>query len=92
MPTVTQVRKETSSDGTHRHIVGVCTANDRFYTRKQVVDGIESGEDWLTSGGGKTAKIKKLTYCPAADCYATPYITTAPDHTTQNNLDNLPEC
>lgn len=92
MPTVTKVRKETSSDGTHHHIEGVCTEGGTYYTRKQVVDGIDGGQAWETSGGGKTARIKKLTYCPASGCYATPYITTAPDHTTQNNLENLPAC
>lgn len=92
MPTVTKVRKETSSDGTHRHIAGVCTEGGTYYTRKEVVDGIDAGQVWVTSAGGKTARIKKLTYCPAPACYATPYITTAPDHTTQNNLENLPAC
>jgi hypothetical protein len=92
MPTVTKVRKEVSADGTHRHIEGVCTTSGTHYTRKEVVDGITRGQDWHTSAGGKTAKIKKVTSCPAPACYATPYITTAPDHTTENNLENLPEC
>lgn len=92
MATVTKVRKELSSDGTHRHIEGVCTATGTHYTRKQVVDGIDKGETWVTSDGKSTATIKKLSYCPAAACYATPYITTTPDHTTTNNLDNLPAC
>jgi len=30
--------------------------------------------------------------CPAQHCPATPYITTAPDHTVANNLDNLLHC
>jgi hypothetical protein len=92
MPTVTKVRKETSTDGSHQHIEGVCTTSGTHYTRREVVDGINRGEDWHTSAGGHTAKIKPLTYCPAAACYATPYITTSPDHTTQNNLENLPQC
>ena len=92
MPTVTKVRKEWSQDGTHRHIEGVCTTAGSHYTRKEVVDGINRGEDWHTSAGGATAKIKPMRYCPAGTCLASPYITTAPDHTRQNNLDNLPEC
>ncbi len=92
MTTVAKVRKEWSSDGTHRHIEGVCTTTGTHYTRKEVVDGINRGEDWHTSAGGTTAKIKPMRYCPAAACLASPYITTAPDHTTENNLENLPEC
>jgi len=92
MPTVTRVRKESSTDGTHKHIEGVCTADGTHYTRAQVVAGIDRGENWVTSDGKSTAKIKKDTYCPAAGCQVTPYITTKPDHTTTNNLDNLPAC
>jgi hypothetical protein len=92
MPTVTKVRRELSSDRTHRHIEGVCTIANIHYTRKEVVNGIERGEDWHTSAGGKTAKIKPMKYCPAAACLASPYITTAPDHTIENNLETLPEC
>jgi Protein of unknown function (DUF3892) len=92
MPTVTRVRRELSSDRTHHHLEGVCTTAGTHYTRKEVVDGINRGEDWHTSAENKTAKIKPMTHCPRANCYATPYITTAPDHTTENNLENLPEC
>lgn len=92
MPTATKARKELSSDGTHRHIEGVCTADGTHYTRRQVVDGINRGEAWVTSDGRNTAKIKEMKYCPAAACLATPYITTAPDQTTTNNLENLPAC
>jgi hypothetical protein len=53
MATVTKVRRELSSDGTHRHLEGVCTADGTHYTRRQVVDGINRGEDWHTSGGGQ---------------------------------------
>jgi hypothetical protein len=54
--------------------------------------GIDAGEDWKTYGGGRSAQIRKISYCPAPGCYLTPYITTSPDHTTENNLDNLPLC
>lgn len=93
MSTVTGVRKEWSSDNTHQHIEGVCTDAALHYTRAEVVAGINRGESWVTKGSdGSTATIKKLKYCPATSCLATPYITTAPDHTTVNNLDNLPAC
>jgi hypothetical protein len=92
MPTVTKVRKELSADGSHQHIEGVCTTSATHYTRKEVVDGISQGQDWHTLADGETAKIKPMSYCPALACLATPYITTAPDHTTKNNLENLPEC
>ena len=92
MPTVTHVRKELSADGSHRHIEGVCTQEGTHYTRAEVVASINAGKVWRTSAGGTSAVIKPLPYCPASDCNARPYITTAPDHTTINNLENLPPC
>lgn len=89
--TVTKVRKERSSDGTHRHLEGVITAAGVHYTRKEVVDSINAGNTWQTSAGGYTATIATMTYCPAPTCYATPYIKTNPDSTKQDNLENLPE-
>jgi len=92
MPVVTKVRKERSSDGSHEHIAGVCTTDAGNFTRAQVVAGVDAGQNWRTYGGGQYATIHKVQYCKAAGCYLTPYITTAPDHTTANNLDNLPPC
>lgn len=92
MPTATKVRKELSTDGGHRHIEGVCTADGSHFTRRHVADAIDRGEVWYSQGGGTTARIKKITYCPRPACFASPYITTAPDHTTANNLEDLPEC
>ena len=92
MPTVLRVRMEMSSDGTHQHIAGVCLQDGSYRTRAQVVAGIDAGQDWNTFGGGKYAKIRRITYCPAPTCLLTPYITTAPDHTKENNLDNLSRC
>jgi hypothetical protein len=42
---------ELSTDGTHRHIQGVCTISGTHYSRKEVVDGINRGEDWHTHPG-----------------------------------------
>lgn len=93
MPTVVGVRKESSADGTHQHIAGVCTDIRLYCPRAEVVAGIDRGEAWSTKGpDGSQATIKKLRFCPAPACMVTPYITTAPDHTTRNNLDNLPAC
>ncbi len=89
---VTRVRKEPSSDRTHEHIAGVCTQEGTYSTRAAVVAGIDAGQDWKTWGGGRYAVIHKIRYCRAAGCYLSPYITTHPDHTTANNLDNLPAC
>jgi hypothetical protein len=89
--TVTKVRKELSSDGTHRHIEGVITSSGMHYTRKEVVDSIEAGNSWKTSGGGAGATIVKMQYCPTGSCLAKPYIKTTPDATTEDNLENLPE-
>ena len=92
MPTVTKVRREWSATRTHKHLEGVCTTTGQHYTRGEVVAGIARGERWVTSAGGREALIKPLPYCPKSDCYAKPYITTEPDHTTVNNLENLPDC
>ena len=90
--TVTKVRKESASDGTHHHIEGVCTNDDTHYTRKQVVDSINAGNTWKTKAGGYEATIKTIIYCPVAGCMATPYIKTNPDSTSKDNLENLDSC
>jgi len=92
MQTVNRVRKERSADGTHQHIAGVCTTEDGYYTRDLVVIGIDAGENWSTYGGGQYARIRKIANCQYPACRLSPYITTAPDHTTENNLDDLPPC
>jgi len=89
---VTKVRKETSSDGTHRHIEGVCTDGGNHSTRSQVVNSINAGNAWKTKSGGYEATITKIAYCPKPGCMAAPYIKTNPDSTKQDNLENLPEC
>lgn len=89
---VTRVRKETSSDGTHKHIAGVCTSNGTYYTRQQVVDSIDAGNTWKTSADGYEAVIRKRAYCPVATCLAKPYIETNRDSTKKDNLENLDPC
>ena len=92
MPTVTKVRKESSSDGSHRHIEGVCTADGTHYTRAEVVSSINAGNVWRTSSGSSSAVIRPINYCPAAACIASPYITTRADSSKDDNLENLPPC
>ena len=89
--TVVKVRKEDSSDGSHRHIEGVITTAGVHYTRREVVDSIDAGNTWQTSAGGYTATIQKMSYCPRGSCLASPYIKTKPDSTDLDNLENLPE-
>jgi hypothetical protein len=89
---VTKVRKEVSDDGTHEHIEGVCTADGTHYTRAEVVNSISAGNTWKTSAGGYEAVIEPITYCPRANCYASPYIRTNPDSTKKDNLENLDRC
>lgn len=87
---VTHVREEWSADRSHQHIGSVCLANGTAVLRGDVVASMARGDDWWTQGGGTFARIKPEAHCPK--CPVAPYITTAPDHTTLNNLDNLPPC
>lgn len=91
---VNRVHKASASDRTHQHIVWVCLEGSAtHYTRAEVVNSINRGDDWRTRGpDGSSARIKSKTYCPHGACMETPYITTEPDHTVVNNLDNLPAC
>jgi hypothetical protein len=49
---VTGMRKETSADGTHRHITEVCTQGGIRHTRQEVVDSIRAGNRWMTLADG----------------------------------------
>jgi len=87
--TVTKVRKE-DADG-HRHLEGVITNNGTHYTTQQVYDSIEAGDSWKTQVAGTTAIIKQGAACGYEGCSAAPYVTTNPDGTKYDNLENLPE-
>ncbi len=89
---VTNVRKEQSADGSHRHIEGVCVESGTHYTRQEVVDSINAGNTWKTRADGYEATISTLTYCPRSGCLAKPYIKTNPDSTKKDNLENLDAC
>jgi len=92
VPLVTRVRKELSADGTHWHIEGVCTEDGGHYSRKEVADRIDSGEAWSSSDGDSSVRIRTIVSCPMPPCSASPYLTTSPDHSASNNLENLPRC
>jgi hypothetical protein len=87
--TVTKVSRVQANG--HKHLSGVYTDSGVHYTRQEVVDSLALGNTWETSAGGFSAKIKKVTYCPYGSCMTTPYITTNPDSTKLDNLENLPE-
>jgi hypothetical protein len=91
---VTRVRKESarvSSGASHEHIIGVITNAGTYHTNKQVVDSLAVRNEWYTSVEGQPkAKIREMAYCPKTDCFHKPYLTTDPDHSTRNNLENLP--
>lgn len=92
MKIVTRVRKELSEDGSHEHIEGVCITDGTHHTRAQVATSLDGGEEWSSSAGGTLARIRKIAHCPRPACHASPYLTTEPDNTTLNNLENLPPC
>ncbi|MFZ5479079.1 MAG: DUF3892 domain-containing protein [Myxococcota bacterium] len=88
-----KVRKEKAGSGnnSHEHIVGVLTGDGVFHSNKAVTDSIDNGNDWYTEVSGEPkAKIRKVSYCPQSACLHSPYLTTHPDHTEKNNLENLP--
>jgi Protein of unknown function (DUF3892) len=89
---VTNVRKQLSADGSHSHIVGVCTQGLIYYTRQEVVDSINEGNIWKTQADGYQARIGVVEHCPDPRCLASPYITTNPDSSEMDNLENLNPC
>lgn len=94
MTIVVSVHKVTTGDGTHEHIAEVRSKAGAAYSVVDVVRGLGAGESWKTEGPDSAdavlARIQKLAYCPASGCSLSPYITTAPNHTKNNDLDNLP--
>jgi hypothetical protein len=91
---VVAVRRENAKSGPHRHIIGVCTSTGIYATNQQVVDSIRDGNVWQTSVPGEPkATIKSANTCwTGAGCPIYPYLTTLPDHSTKNNLEQLSDC
>ena len=92
VPIVTRVRKELSGDRTHWHVEGVCTADGIHHSRADVAASIDAGEGWFSSDGDSSVRIRTIVSCPMPPCSASPYLTTSPDHSATNNLENLPRC
>ncbi|MGH3431136.1 MAG: DUF3892 domain-containing protein, partial [Mycobacteriales bacterium] len=77
--TITKIRREWASDGSHQHIEGVLTKGGSHYTRRDVVKSIQGGHSWGTNSGGFRAIIRVVDRCPAEACDVAPYIVTNPD-------------
>jgi Protein of unknown function (DUF3892) len=90
---VDRVHKVWSADHSHQHIESVCLIGGGHVSRTRVVASVDAGEEWRTRGrDGSSARIRTRAFCPHPTCYERWYITTDPDHTPANNLDNLPPC
>ncbi|MDO8731852.1 MAG: DUF3892 domain-containing protein [Actinomycetota bacterium] len=89
--TVVRVRKEWSDDQSHRHIEGVLTDANVYYSCQQVATSIDAGGIWHTSVEGYSARISIQGYCSIRACLAKPYLRTNPDSFDLDNLENLPE-
>jgi hypothetical protein len=90
---VVGVRKERATvlGRDHEHIVGVITRDGGFHPNQEVVDSLAAGHQWVTAPkGAPQARIRPLVYCPSVACLYRPYLTTAPDHQEQNDLEQLP--
>jgi hypothetical protein len=92
MPVVTRVRKVRAPEGQHEHLAGVCTAEGSYFSRQEVASSLDAGEEWWSEGGGTRTRIRKASFGPVQGCLTFPYLTTAPDHSPANNLENLSRC
>ena len=91
MPTVTRVRRVRAPAGGHDHLAGVCTAQGVYFSRYDVLAGIDAGEEWWTERDGARARIRATPNCPFPGC-TTRYLTTDPGGSPENSLDGLPDC
>lgn len=85
--TINAVRKEPAAvPVAHQHIAAVRLTNGSTLTRAQVIAHINAGDTFTTVGDPQgRVYVHACPYCHSGD-----YITTHPDGTTTNNLDNLP--
>jgi hypothetical protein len=86
-----RVRTERPYGAAHEHITHVDISNTSGYAlpRSTVLADLRkpSGDRYYTLGGGARAEVIAAR-CP--HCTFRDYITTEPDHTTENNLLQLP--
>lgn len=88
---ITKVKTVQPYGAQHEHIDAVELSNrtDQRFQRSTIIADLKdpNGDRYYTYGGGEYADVI-LRSCP--HCYASDYITTAPDSTTKNNLLELP--
>jgi hypothetical protein len=85
---IVKVRKEPLlAPQYHQHIAEVELASGQRITRADVIANINRGVEFYTFVNYTRARVY-VHYCPT--CFSRDYITTTPDGTTANNLDNLP--
>ncbi len=89
---VRRIRREASVSGSHAHIAGVCTDSGDFMTRVELIVALDRGEIWWAETHGRQVRIRKVMHCDVPGCSLSPYVTTATENTTRNNLENLQEC
>jgi hypothetical protein len=88
MHQIVRVRKVSSfAGGYHEHIGAVQLSTGQVLSVNDVIAAIRNGTGFYTMAGGSQARV----YVPHCHRCRTPYITTSPDGTTANNLDNLPK-
>jgi len=85
--TINAVRKQpVAAPVSHQHISEVRTTGGSTFTRAQVIQKLRAGDTFTTTGNPQGRVYEHN--CPR--CGSGDYITTHPDSTTTNNLDNLP--
>jgi Protein of unknown function (DUF3892) len=85
--TINAVRKEPAyGPAAHQHISAVRLTNGAALTRAEVIAHISAGDTYTTIGEPQG----RVYVHPCPWCGFGQYITTRPDATTTNNLDNLP--
>lgn len=88
MHQITRVHMVASSTGGyHEHIGAVELSTGQRLSREAVITEIRRGVVFYTMVNGQQARV----YAPNCHRCRAPYITTSPDGTTANNLDNLPK-
>ena len=92
MPVVTGIRMVQAPDGRHEHIGGVCTAEGVYFSRDDVVSGIELGEEWWVGTDDPRARIRITWRCPSPGCRTEPYIEASPEATPTYELEKLAPC
>lgn len=74
MPLVTGIRTQRSFDLSHDHIVGVWTSEGAFRTNRQVVESMQRGEVWDSTGGAAKVRMGWIRWCPGMNCRESPYL------------------